>query len=69
MKQTSQKSVYRWVCRCSDPPVLLGTYDSDGTVCISIRKRHYKMTGEISATCPKCGMVYDFEDENGGNSK
>lgn len=63
MKRETGIRIGRWVCSCSDPPVLLGTYDSDGNVYISVRKRHYHVIGSVTATCPVCGAVHILKEE------
>ncbi len=48
-------SIFRWVCRCQDPPVLLATYDPDGRVHIKVRDRYWHVVGQVQAICPRCG--------------
>ncbi|HEX5505030.1 MAG TPA: hypothetical protein VFW96_20610 [Thermomicrobiales bacterium] len=50
----------RWVCRCSDPPVLLATVEG-GRVNLKIRDRYYHIEGvqgRVRATCPRCGKEH-----------
>ncbi|HET8631820.1 MAG TPA: hypothetical protein VFL91_30720 [Thermomicrobiales bacterium] len=50
----------RWVCRCSDPPVLLATVEG-GRVNLKIRDRYYHIEGvrgRVRATCPRCGQEH-----------
>jgi len=45
----------RWVCDCSNPPVLLAIYDQSGRIEIKVRDRYYIAHDQLQATCPKCG--------------
>lgn len=63
MKQETGVRIGRWVCNCSDPPILLGTYDYDGNIYISVRKRHYHVVGSVTAICPVCGCVHRLKGE------
>jgi hypothetical protein len=54
-------AVVRWECRCQEPPVLLGTYDSTGKVNIKVRDRYWHVIGRIWTTCPRCGAEHVFE--------
>jgi len=45
----------RWVCDCTNPPVLLAIYDESGRIEIKVRHRHYIASGRLEATCPRCG--------------
>jgi hypothetical protein len=45
----------RWVCECSNPPVLLAIYDQSGRIEIKVRDRYYIAHDQLQATCPKCG--------------
>jgi hypothetical protein len=50
----------RWVCHCSDPPVLLATVEG-GRVNLKIRDRYYHIEGvrgRVRATCPRCGQEH-----------
>jgi hypothetical protein len=47
--------VYRWECRCQDPPVLLATYEPNGRINIKVRDRYWHVFGSVRAICPKCG--------------
>lgn len=61
-RTTSERdAVVRWECRCQEPPVLLGTYDSSGTVNIKVRDRYWHVIGQIWTTCPRCGAEHAFE--------
>lgn len=50
-----EASIFRWVCRCQDPPVLLATYDPNGRVHIKVRDRYWHIVGQVQAICPRCG--------------
>ena len=52
------ETIYRWVCRCQDPPFLLGTYDRDGRVHLKVRDRYWHVVGHVRAICPKCGAEH-----------
>ena len=45
----------RWVCDCTNPPVLLAIYDRSGRIEIKVRDRHYIARDQLQATCPRCG--------------
>jgi hypothetical protein len=45
----------RWVCDCSNPPVLLAIYDQSGRIEIKVRDRYYIAHDQLQATCPRCG--------------
>lgn len=45
----------RWVCECSNPPVLLAVYDQTGRIEIKVRDRYYIARNQLQATCPRCG--------------
>jgi hypothetical protein len=45
----------RWVCDCTQPPVLLAIYDDSGRIEIKVRDRYYIARGRLQATCPRCG--------------
>ena len=50
----------RWVCRCSDPPILLATVEGD-RVNLKVRDRYYHIEGvqgRVRATCPRCGQEH-----------
>ncbi len=47
--------VFRWECRCQDPPVLLATYEPNGRINIKVRDRYWHVFGSVRAICPKCG--------------
>lgn len=61
MGSSGVRQIRRWECHCSDPPVLLGTFDGEGEIYVSIRKRHYCIKGSVAATCPKCGAVHRLD--------
>ncbi len=57
---TARRSVYRWVCPCQEPPVLLATYDPAGKLNIKVRDRYWHLYGfgHVQAICPKCGAEH-----------
>lgn len=57
--------VFRWQCRCQNPPVLLATYDAEGRVNIKVRDRYWHVHGQVQTICPRCGAehVLDLRDE------
>lgn len=61
--QGERGAVIRWECRCQEPPVLLGTYDSTGKVNIKVRDRYWHVIGEIWTTCPRCGAEHTLPPE------
>lgn len=63
MKTETGSRIDRWVCNCSEPPILLGTYDREGNVYIRVHKRHYHVTGAVTATCPVCGAVHVLKED------
>lgn len=54
-RRQSRDVVYRWECRCQDPPVLLATYEPNGRINIKVRDRYWHVFGSVRAICPKCG--------------
>jgi hypothetical protein len=61
LQQGERAAVVRWECRCQEPPVLLGTYDSTGKVNIKARDRYWHVIGRIWTTCPRCGAEHAFD--------
>ena len=55
---TARRSVYRWVCPCQEPPVLLATYDRQGRINIKVRDRYWHVRGQVQAICPRCGAEH-----------
>ena len=51
----------RWECHCQEPPVLLATYDEQGTINIKARDRYWTVQGMVKARCPKCGAEHTFD--------
>jgi hypothetical protein len=51
----------RWVCDCSNPPILLAIYDASGRIEIKVRDRHYIARNRLQATCPRCGAQHVLE--------
>lgn len=56
--------VYRWLCRCQEPPVLLGTYEPNGRINIKVRDRYWHIFGQVETTCPRCGAVHMLDGMN-----
>jgi hypothetical protein len=56
--QSGREAVSRWECHCQQPPVLLGTYDTSGTVNIKARDRYWHVSGRVRTTCPRCGAEH-----------
>lgn len=50
--------VFRWQCRCQEPPVLLATYDAEGRVNIKVRDRYWHVHGQVQTICPRCGAEH-----------
>ncbi len=61
-------SIFRWVCRCQDPPVLLATYDPDGRVHIKVRDRYWHVVGQVQAICPRCGADHVLDLRRTGST-
>lgn len=51
-------AVFRWQCRCQEPPVLLATYEADGRVNIKVRDRYWHVQGQVQTICPRCGAEH-----------
>jgi hypothetical protein len=58
-------TVSRWVCRCQEPPFLLGTFDEAGRINIKMRDRYLHIMGVVATHCPRCGAehVLDLRDK------
>jgi hypothetical protein len=50
--------LFRWECRSEQPPMLLATYDSNGTAHIKVRDRYWHVRGEVRSICPRCGTEH-----------
>jgi len=50
--------VFRWLCRCQEPPVLLATYGKDGRINIKVRDRYWHVHGQVQTICPRCGAEH-----------
>lgn len=55
---TTRRPRVRWECRCSEPSVLLGTYEPGGQVQIKVDDRYYMASGCVHAICPACGAAH-----------
>lgn len=51
----------RWECYCQEPPVLLATYDENGTISIKVRDRYWTVEGIVRTRCPRCGTEHSFD--------
>jgi hypothetical protein len=51
----------RWVCHCTQPPVLLAIYDQTGRIEIKVGDRYYIAQGRMQAACPRCGAWHTLE--------
>ncbi len=51
----------RWVCHCSNPPILLAIYDQTGRIEIKVGDRYYVARDQLQATCPRCGTQHTLE--------
>jgi hypothetical protein len=56
----SVPAVYRWVCPCQDPPVLLATYGPNARINIKVRDRYWHLHGfgMVEAICPRCAAEH-----------
>ncbi|MGI8482709.1 MAG: hypothetical protein ACR2OU_00415 [Thermomicrobiales bacterium] len=56
----STPPVYRWVCPCQDPPVLLATYGPNARINIKVRDRYWHLQGfgMVEAICPRCAAEH-----------
>ncbi|MGB3331166.1 MAG: hypothetical protein WBA46_19550 [Thermomicrobiales bacterium] len=56
----STPAVYRWVCPCQDPPVLLATYGPNARINIKVRDRYWHLHGfgMVEAICPRCAAEH-----------
>lgn len=53
-------AIYRWVCPCQDPPVLLATYGPNARINIKVRDRYWHLHGfgMVEAICPRCAAEH-----------
>ena len=63
-----QRMLFRWECRCRQPPVLLATYDARGRIHIKARDRYWHVQGVVQAICPRCGSEHALDPRNGSRS-
>jgi hypothetical protein len=56
----STPAVYRWVCPCQNPPVLLATYGPNARINIKVRDRYWHLHGfgMVEAICPRCAAEH-----------
>lgn len=57
-------TVYRWLCHCQEPPVLLGTWEPNGRINIKVRDRYWHIFGQVETTCPRCGAAHILDGMN-----
>jgi len=58
---TPQRILFRWECRCRQPPVLLATYDGRGRIHIKARDRYWHVQGIVQTICPRCGSEHALD--------
>lgn len=56
-----QRTLFRWECRCRQPPVLLATYDARGRIHIKARDRYWHVQGIVQTICPRCGSEHALD--------
>ena len=56
-----QHILFRWECRCRQPPVLLATYDARGRIHIKARDRYWHVQGIVQTICPRCGSEHALD--------
>ncbi|HEU0164508.1 MAG TPA: hypothetical protein VFQ54_05635 [Thermomicrobiales bacterium] len=56
----STPPIYRWVCPCQTPPILLATYGPNGRINIKVRDRYWHLQGfgMVEAICPRCAAEH-----------
>jgi hypothetical protein len=54
-------SSVRWVCHCTNPPILLAIYDDSGRIEVKVGDRYYIARDQMQATCPRCGTQHTLE--------
>ncbi|MBA2521407.1 MAG: hypothetical protein H0V24_17260 [Chloroflexia bacterium] len=57
-RASGRPSVFRWECRCQEPPQLLATYDEGGRINIKVRDRYWHVFGLVRTICPRCGAEH-----------
>ena len=57
-RASGRPSVFRWECRCQEPPQLLATYDEGGRINIKVRDRYWHVFGLVHTICPRCGAEH-----------
>ena len=63
-----QRPLFRWECRCRQPPVLLATYDARGRIHIKARDRYWHVQGIVQTICPRCGSEHALDPRHGSSS-
>ena len=56
-----RRILFRWECRCRQPPVLLATYDARGRIHIKARDRYWHVQGIVQTVCPRCGSEHALD--------
>lgn len=54
-QEEHQHQGIRWVCDCTQPPILLAVYDRSGRIEVKVGERYYIASHRLQATCPRCG--------------
>ena len=62
-----QRILFRWECRCRQPPVLLATYDARGRIHIKARDRYWHVQGIVQTICPRCGSEHALDLRHGSS--
>ena len=57
----ASRFLFRWECRCQQPPVLLATYDAHGRINIKARDRYWHIEGRVQTICPRCGSEHALD--------
>ena len=64
----AQRILFRWECRCRQPPVLLATYDARGRIHIKARDRYWHVQDIVQTICPRCGSEHALDLRHGSRS-
>lgn len=63
----STQTLTRWECTHHESPVLLGTYDDDGTVHLKVRDHIWHVDqGTVRTACPRCGKEHRLKRDKDG---
>jgi hypothetical protein len=63
-----RRILFRWECRCRQPPVLLATYDGRGRIHIKARDRYWHVQGVVQTICPRCGSEHALDPRHGSST-